>query len=276
MELGLEGKSAIVVGGSSNIGRAIVLGFAREDANVVVAARHLDDCERVVAAGAELGSGRLFAHSVDATRYEEVQELVARTLAEFGQIDILVGSIGWDAPGDFLEVDRSEWDEVIDSNYRYQLNCFHVVLPHMIAAGRGTIITVSSVMGRRGNPIEPVYCGTKAAQIVFSQAIARQMGEHGIRINVVAPGPTLPATFEELGGNSLHKRTWAPDDPAEFQAVRGALLTRASTLMTETPLGKFGAAEDVAAATLFLASEITAGHMTGQVLGVEGGLYMPH
>ncbi len=283
MDLKLAGKTAVVVGGSSNIGRAAVLAFAGEGANVVIAARHRDDCQKVAELAGNLGNGKQLVVPLDATEYGDVEGLAQRTLQTFGGIDIFVGSIGWDSPGDFLEVSRAEWQGVIESNYVFTLNYFHVLLPIMVEQGHGTIITVSSVMGRRGDPLEPVYAGTKAAQIIFSQCMARQYGRKGVRINVVAPGPTPPVSFEMLGGDSLWRRPeqgqvgWRrADDDGRGPALVPAAGGPQASLLDATALGKFATAADVAAAILFLASEVTAGHMTGQVIGVDGGLYMPH
>jgi NAD(P)-dependent dehydrogenase (short-subunit alcohol dehydrogenase family) len=271
IDLELAGKTAIIVGGSSNIGRAAALAFAREDANVVIAARHRDDCERVAALADDLGSGGVLVVPGDATKYEDVEALAQATLDEFDEIDIFVGSIGWDAPGDFLDVDRSEWDSVIATNYVYTLNCFHVLLPIMVRQGHGTLITISSAMGRHSHPVEPVYCGTKAAQIAFSHAMARQYGPLGIRINVVAPGNTPPTSPDVVGGNNLHR----PKTHITAEQL-AKLRPMGEGILAATPLGKAATADDVAASILFVASEVTAGHMTGQVIGVDGGLYMPH
>jgi len=284
MDLALAGKTAVVVGGSSNIGRAAVLAFGREGANVVVAARHRDDCEKVARAVAGPGGRSALVVQLDATKYEDVERLARETIEAFGSIDIFVGSIGWDSPGNFLDVSRDEWQGVIESNYVFTLNYFHVLLPIMLKQGRGAIITVSSVMGRRGDPLEPVYAGTKAAQILFSQCMARQYGRKGLRINVVAPGPTPPVTFEMMGGHSLWSRSeqgevgWSTrprNDEAGPVLVPVAGGPQAA-LLAATAMGKFATADDVAAAILFLASEVTGGHLTGQVIGVDGGLYMPH
>lgn len=279
MDLGLANKTAVVVGGSSNIGRATVLALAREGANVVIVARNRVDCERVAA---EAG-GQSHVITADATKYEDLERMAKEVLELHGGIDIFVGSMGWDSPGDFLEVDRQEWQEVIQSNYVSTLNWFHIMLPIMKAQKSGTIITVSSVMGRRPDPLEPVYAGTKAAQIVFSQCMAKQYGPDGIRINVVAPGPTPPRRVSDAGNSSLWLRPeqgevgWLPGPdrdkggPALVPAPGGPQ----AGLLDATVLGKFGAAEDTAAAIVFLASEVTAGHLTGQVIGVDGGMYMP-
>lgn len=226
IDLGLAGRTVLVVGGSSNIGRAAVLAFAREDANVVIVARHVDDCEKVARVASDLGDGEVLAIAADATRYDQVEDVVSQTLERFDRIDAWVGSVGWDAPGDFLDVPRSEWDSIIATNYTYMLNCFHVLLPIMVKQEGGTLITVSSVMGRRGHPVEPVYCGAKAAQITFSHCMARQYGEHGIRINVVAPGNTPPTSPEVVGGNNLHRGITylTPDQRAKLAPAGKGLL----------------------------------------------------
>lgn len=279
MDLGLHGKTAIVIGGSSNIGRAAALGLSREGANVVLAARNEQDLNRV----AENCAGETLVHPMDATKYEDVQALAKAAGERFGEIDVVVGSVGWDSPGDFLEVTRDEWAPVIESNYVAMLNYFHVFLPIMLAQGHGAIIPVSSVMGRRGDPLEPVYAGTKAAQVIFSQCMARQHGKAGLRINVVAPGPTPPRHLEWAAESSLWLRPeqgevgWAPgpDRDKGGPALVPVPGSYQASLLEHTALDKFATAEDVAASILFLASDVTAGHMTGQVLGVDGGLFMP-
>ncbi|MCC6495529.1 MAG: SDR family oxidoreductase [Propionibacteriaceae bacterium] len=279
MDLGLTGKTAIVIGGSSNIGRASVLALSREGANVVIAARNAANCEAVAAKA----SGKTLVVSTDATQYEQVQALADKTMDTFGAVDIVVGSMGWDSPGDFLTVDRSEWAPVIESNYVAMLNWFHVFLPIMLRQKSGTIITVSSVMGRRADSLEPVYAGTKAAQILFSQCMARQHSPAGVRINVVAPGPSPIQRVEDAAPTSLWLRAeqgevgWAagPDRDKGGPALVAVPGGPQASLLAATPLGKFGTAEDTAAAVVFLASEVASGHMTGQVLGVDGGMFMP-
>ncbi len=278
MDLGLTGKTAVVIGGSSNIGRSTVLALAREGANVVIAARTERDCQAVKA----LAKGRTEVVVTDVTDYDQVVALAAETRRLFGSVDIVVGSVGWDSPGNFLEVARSEWEDVVNSNYMAMLNYFHVFLPIMLEQGHGTIIPVSSVMGRRPDPLEPVYAGTKAAQILFSQAMARQFGRQGIRINIVAPGPTPPRQTDWASPSSLWRRPeqgevgWAPGPdrdkggPALVPVPGGPQ----ASLLDATALGKFGTADDVAHAILFLASDITAGQLTAQVIGVDGGMYM--
>lgn len=278
MDLGLTGKTAVVIGGSSNIGRSTVLALAREGAQVVIAARTRADCEAVAA----LAEGRTDVVVTDATDYDQVVALAGEARRLFGSIDIVVGSVGWDSPGNFLEVARSEWVDVINSNYLAMLNYFHVFLPIMLEQGHGTIIPISSVMGRRPDPLEPVYAGTKAAQILFSQAMARQFGRQGVRINVVAPGPTPPRDVEWASPSSLWRRPeqgevgWAPgpDRDSGGPALVPVPGGPQASLLDATALGKFGTADDVAQSVLFLASEVAAGHLTGQVIGVDGGMYM--
>jgi 2-hydroxycyclohexanecarboxyl-CoA dehydrogenase len=266
MDLGLAGKTVAIIGGSSNLGRACCLAFAKEGSNVVVVARHIDDCHKVAKICNTLGSGRAIAVSADATKLDDVKAVAQKTLGEFGRIDVLVNSIGWNRLGHFLEIDPKDWDWIIATNYTYTLNTFYVVLPIMIEQKSGNIVTMSSVIGRRGDPHEPIYGGLKAAQINFTHSMAQEMGKYGIRLNVVAPALTMPEGPETLGGDSVWKGTFSLKEQEELVKAFEAV----------TPLGRIAKPRDVAMAVLFLASDVMAGHITGIVIGTDGGMYYPH
>ena len=132
MDLGLAGKTAIVVGGSSNLGRHTCLALAKEGANVVVCARGLTDCEKVADLCNEQGSGRSIAFSADATKLDDCQALVKNTVEVYNKIDVLVISIGWNRLAYFLELEPDDWDLIISTNYTATLCLFKTVLPVMI------------------------------------------------------------------------------------------------------------------------------------------------
>lgn len=266
MDLGLAGKTIIVIGGSSNLGRACSLAFAEEGSNVVVVARHIEDCQKVADLANTLGSGRSIAVSADATKLDDCKAVVKKTLDNFGKIDSLVISMGWNRLGHFLEVDPKDWDWIIATNYTSTLCMFYVVLPVMIKQKSGNIVTMSSVIGRRGDPHEPIYGGLKAGQINFTHSMAQEMGKYGIRLNVVAPALTMPEGPETLGGDSVWKGTFSPKEQEELVKAFEAV----------TPLGRIAKPHDVAMAVLFLASDVMAGHITGIVIGTDGGMYFPH
>ena len=265
MDLGLAGKTVIVIGGSSNLGRACTLAFAEEGANVVIVARHLEDCQKVADKAKTLGKGSFFPFSADVTRLDDCRAVVQKTMAELGKIDVLVNSIGWDQLGRFLSIDPEDWSKIVATNYTYMLNMFYSVLPIMIKQKSGNIVTMSSVIGRRGDIEEPIYGGLKAGQINFTHSIAQEVGKYGIRVNVVAPALTVPDSQDTIVGDSL----WGGTPPE----VRERLIKEHLAI---TALNYLAKPRDVAMATLFLASDVMAGHITGIVIGTDGGQYYPH
>ncbi|PIX27532.1 MAG: short-chain dehydrogenase, partial [Chloroflexi bacterium CG_4_8_14_3_um_filter_45_15] len=157
MDLGLAGKTVVVTGGGSNIGRAISLAFAREGSNVVIA--ELDEVQgKKVAdqANATRGGGRSVTIKTDVTKLDEVEAMVKKAMKEFGKIDVLVNNVGWDKPQLFIETDPAFWDKVIALNYRSDLNCIKSVLPHMIEKKGGSIVSIGSDAGRVGEFRESV------------------------------------------------------------------------------------------------------------------------
>lgn len=261
MELGLEGKTVIVTGGGSNIGRAISLAFARERTRIVIAEIDEGQGQKVAAAARELG-GEAMVVKTDVTKLAEVESMVEKTLKEFKKIDVLVNNVGWDIPQFFMETTEDFWDRVISLNYRCDLNCIKTVLPHMIARKGGAIVSIGSDAGRVGEFRESVYSGCKAAVIGLSKAVAREVGKFGVRLNVVCPGVVVPAP-EDIGEKSMWKggvgEAFTPD--VQERAAKAYALRR---------LGK---AEETANAVVFLASE-AANYITGQTLSVSGGYSM--
>lgn len=262
MDLGLAGKTAIVTGGGSNIGRAISLTFAREGANLVIAELKKDFGEEVVAKAKTLKTGgRAMVIETDVTKVDTVEALVKKTLDEFGKIDILVNNVGWDIQMLFVETTPDFWDKVININYKGVLNCTKAVLPHMIERKSGAIVNIGSDAGRIGEFKEAVYGGCKGAVIAFTKAVARETGRYGIRLNVVCPGLTVPAD-EEIGSGSMWKVTKEYFTPE--------LLEKASK---SYPLRRVAKAQEIANAVVFLASD-AASFVTGQTLSVSGGYSM--
>jgi NAD(P)-dependent dehydrogenase (short-subunit alcohol dehydrogenase family) len=261
MELGLAGKTVIVTGGASNIGRAITLAFAREGSNVVIA--DIDDVQgkRVADQANQLG-GKTIVIKTDVTKYPEVESMVKKTIEEFKKIDVLVNNVGWDIPQLFIDTTEDFWDKVISINYRSDLNCIKAVLPYMIEQKSGAIVSIGSDAGRVGEFREAVYSGCKAGVIALSKAVAREVGRYGIRLNVVCPGVVVPSP-DEIGERSMWKGETSKFFTPEVQekAAKSYALRR---------LGK---ADDVAKAVVFLASD-AASYITGQTLSVSGGYSM--
>jgi len=262
MDLELKGKSVVVTGGGSNIGRAIVLGFAEEGANITIA--DLDDVQALKVAELALkkGAGGVQVVKTDVTNLDQVKAMFAAAVKKFATVDVLVNNVGWDQMNFFMQTTPEFWQKVVNVNYLSVLNCTRSALEVMVPNKRGAIVSISSDASRQGEPREAVYAGTKAAVNSFMKTVAKEYGRDGIRCNVVCPGVTLPEDDSELGSMSL----WAKGDisfPPELQEKVAKAL----------PLRKVGRARDIAGPVLFLASP-RAGHITGQILSASGGYSM--
>ncbi|MDY7034431.1 MAG: SDR family oxidoreductase [Thermodesulfobacteriota bacterium] len=261
MDLHLAGKNVIVLGGASNIRRAISMLFAEEKANVLVGDWDEKQAEKTGADIKNLGvKGR--AVKTDVTDWDSVQNTVKKGLEEFGSIDILVNNAGWAMDRLFVEKPRNEWEQEIAINYWGVINGIRAVLDHMIERKQGSIVSIGSDAGRMGEYREAVYAGCKGGIIALTKAIARENGRFGIRLNVVCPGLT-PGRLEDSGVKSL----WRGEEAEVFTPEAQE---RAKKMY---PLRKLGTPEDIANAVVFIASS-RAGHITGQTLSVSGGYTM--
>ena len=267
MDLGLSGKNVLLFGGNATIGYATSLSFAKEGANLVIASRDVAASQRVADKAKKLGSKKAIAVKVDATKWKDVEEAVNKTRQELGGIDVCYHGVAWDIFGSFFDLDPKEWDRIIDVNLKSVLIAFKLILPIMKGQKHGSFIAMGSVMGRQGSPLEPVYGACKAALLNLVHTLAMELGPFGVRVNMVAPGPTPPTDQEMLSSGSGFKEFMR--DKEEFQRL-------VEEWSAGNPLRKVGNPYDAASAVLFLASDITAGHQTGQVIGVDGGWYMPH
>jgi NAD(P)-dependent dehydrogenase (short-subunit alcohol dehydrogenase family) len=267
MDLGLSGKNVLLFGGNATIGRPTSLAFAKEGANLVIASRDIVTSQRVVDEAKKLGSKKAVVVKTDATRWEDVEAAIKKTQEELGGIDVCYHGVAWDVFGSFLDLDPKEWDRIIDVNFKSVLIALKIVLPVMKEQRHGCFIVMSSVMGRKAAPMEPVYGACKAGLVHLVHTLATEIGPFGVRINVVAPGPT-PAIDSDILSSGSGVREFMKD----MEATRRRREGWASTV----PLRKLGNPYDSAYAVLFLASDVTGGHQTGQVIGVDGGWYMPH
>ena len=264
MNLNLGGKSVIVTGGGSNIGRAISLAFAREGAHLTVAEIDEGQGRKVIEEAGRQGAASATLVPTDVTRWESVQAMVREVEGRAGRVDVLVNNVGWTYDRLFVEKERTEWEREIQLNLWGMINCTRAVLDGMIARKGGVIVSLGSDAGRMGEFREAVYGACKAGVIALSKSLAREVGRHGIRLNVVCPGMTIPGSEEDFGDRSMWaaeaNRAWsAPDMQARIAKAY--------------PLRRVGRPEDVAPAVLFLASD-AAGFITGQTLSVSGGYTM--
>ncbi len=263
MELGLAGKTVIVTGGASNVGRGIVLAFAREGLDIVIA--DIDEVQgQRTAELARKQGGKVVVVKTDVTNPEQCQAMVRRTLDEFGRLDVLVNCVGWIYDRLFIEKSREEWEKEVDTNYWSVINCVRAVINHMIAQRSGKIITLASDAGKIGEYREAVYAGAKGAVIAFSKSLAREVGRYGLNINVLCLGTVPPASEEEIGAESM----WRTG------GLFYKMTPEAKEKMAKAyPLRRLGKAEDVANAVMFLASD-AASWITGQAISVDGGYTM--
>jgi 3-oxoacyl-[acyl-carrier protein] reductase len=243
----LTGKVAIVTGASRGIGRAIAVVLAARGAHVVAAARDAhatSTVEAITTAG-----GRARVASVDVTDPASVERLAADTVEAHGRIDILVNNAGVARDQLVLRMKRADWDEVIATNLTAAFTCAQAVMKPMIRQRAGRVISIASVVGQMGNAGQANYAASKAGIIGLTKALARELASRNITVNAVAPGFV------------------------ETDMTRAVAEKSQGDWMSHVPLGRVGTPEDVAAAVCFLASD-EASYITGQVLAVNGGMYM--
>jgi 2-hydroxycyclohexanecarboxyl-CoA dehydrogenase len=262
MNLDLKGKSVIVTGGGSNIGRAIVLGFAAEGANITVADLDQPQAEKVAELAQKNGAASVHVIKTDVTNFDQVRAMFKAASDKNGTVDVLVNNVGWDQLMFFTQTTPELWDKIIQINYVGVLNCTKCALEIMMPKNTGAIVSISSDASRSGEPREAVYGGVKAAVNSFMKTIAKENGRYGIRCNVVCPGVTVPVATDDVGTNSMWTKPDSMMTAEQFEKIAKAL-----------PLRKLGRPDDIANAVIFLSSA-AAGHVTGQVLSVSGGYSM--
>lgn len=246
----LEGKVAIVTGGSRGIGRAIAEDLAKNGAKVVVNYNSNADAANEVVAAIEAMGSEAIAVQADVSDFDQAQALVKATTEKFGQVDILVNNAGTTKDTLLMMMKEDQWDDVININLKSAFNMSKAVARPMVRKKQGgRIINISSVSGIIGLPGQSNYSASKAGMIGFSKALAKELGVRAITVNCIAPGfiPTdLTSILEE------DRKNW---------------------IIENTPLGRMGKPEEIAHAVTFLASD-RAAFITGETLRVDGGIAM--
>ena len=239
---------ALVTGAAQGIGKAVALLLARNGADIVVSDINLEKAEETAKEVQALGRKAL-AIKVDVAKLDDVEKMVGAILARFGQVDILVNNAGIARDKLILRMTEEDWDAVLNINLKGTFNCTKAVVRHMSKQRSGKIVNIASVVGEMGNAGQGNYAASKAGVIGFTKTIAREFAQRGINVNAIAPGYIETPMTDAL-----------PDKVKE-------------ELKRLIPMDRLGKPEDVAEAVLFLVSEASS-YITGQVLNVNGGIYM--
>jgi 3-oxoacyl-(acyl-carrier-protein) reductase len=245
----LKGKVCLVTGGSRGIGRAIVKAMAGAGANVAFTYQNSkEQAEELASSCSQLGV-RCRAYKANVAEYGEMESVVKQVIADLGPIAILVNNAGINRDRSFLKMTKGMWDEVMRVNLDGVFHTTQLVAQDMVGAGWGRIINISSIVGQTGNFGQANYAATKGAVISLTETLARELARKGITVNAVAPGFI------------------------ETDMVSGMPEAALSQVKAMTPMGRLGKPEEIADAVVFLASPRSS-YVTGQVLGVNGGMYM--
>jgi NAD(P)-dependent dehydrogenase (short-subunit alcohol dehydrogenase family) len=253
----LDGKVAIITGASKGIGRELSLCFARENAAVICTARSTD-LVRETAVLVQKAGGRAIAVTCDAAREDDVRRMVEAGVKAFGKITTLINNAGDGGPTKPVEeYTMEDWLYTIHSCLTSSYVCTRFAVPEMIKAVGGDIVNISTGAGRRGLPFRIGYCSAKAGQVGMTYGMALELGPRGIRVNCVAPGAVEGDRIDRVIAGQAEVRG------ISAEAMRKSMLER-------SPLRRMTTAEDIAEATLFLASD-RAKNISGQVLPVNAG-----
>ena len=245
----LEDRVAIVTGGSRGIGKAIALELAKRGASIVVNYHSSAQKAEDIVAQIVKDGGKASAFQADISNYEQAQSLVKSTVEEYGKLDILVNNAGITKDTLIMMMSEEDWDSVQDTNLKGTFNCSKAAVRHMMRKRFGRVINITSVSGQMGNAGQTNYSASKAGQIGFTKALAREVAGRNITVNAIAAG-------------YVETEIW---DGVSEDAKEGFL--------EMIPLGRRGEPEEIAYAVAFLASD-QAAYITGQVLAVDGGMAM--
>jgi len=244
----LKGRTALVTGAAQGIGKAVALALAKAGADVAISDINLEKATETAAEVAALGV-RSVAIEGNVADSASAQAMVDKAVSEFGKLDILVNNAGITRDNLIMRMKEEDWDLVLDINLKGSFNCAKAALKHMSKARTGRIINIASIVGAMGNAGQANYVASKAGLIGLTKTIAREYSSRNITANAVAPGFIDTAMTQALS-----------------EKVR-------EDLMKQIPLGRLGTADDIANAVKFLASD-AASYITGQVVHVNGGMYM--
>lgn len=244
-----EGRVSIVTGASRGIGRAIAIQMAKDGGRIVVNYQGREDAARETAAMVEAVGGQAIVEQGDVSSAADAERLVEKTLAAFGQIDVLVNNAGIARDGLLMRMKDDDWNLVLDTNLRGAFYMIRQVARPMMKRRSGSIINITSIVGEIGNAGQVNYASAKAGMIGLTKSVAKELAARNITVNAVAPGYIATEMTDVL------------DDALLAQMLAGI------------PLARAGQPEDVARAVHFFASD-AARYITGQVLNIDGGMVM--
>ncbi|MDN7244217.1 3-oxoacyl-[acyl-carrier-protein] reductase [Planococcus shenhongbingii] len=245
----LTGKTAIVTGASRGIGAEIARKLAKAGAKIVVNYSGSQEKAEAVAAEIQANGGEAIAVKANVSDSEAVKAMIDETMSQFGSIDILINNAGITRDNLMMRMKDDEWDDVINTNLKGVFICTKAVTRQMMKQRSGRIVNISSIVGVMGNAGQANYVAAKAGVIGLTKTTARELASRGITANAVAPGFITTDMTDKLN-EDIQK-----------------------TMLSQIPLGRFGEAEEVAKAVLFLASDESS-YMTGQTLHLDGGMVM--
>ena len=247
--LTLENRVAAVTGASRGIGRAVALELAKRGSAVVINYNSSAKSAEEVVAQIEAEGGKAAAFQADVSDFEQAANLVKFAIDTFGNLDILVNNAGITRDAMFHKMTPAQWKEVIDTNLKSTFNCSKAAVRHMMRKRYGRIINIASVAGQMGNPGQTNYSASKAGQIGFTKALAREVASRNVTVNAIAPGFVDTEILDALPEGTLE------------------------VALKLVPLGRMGTPEEIAYSVAFLADE-RAAYITGQTIGVDGGMAM--
>ncbi len=249
MDLGLEGKSAIVTGGSLGIGTAVALGLAREGCDVAINyRRHDKEAKEVVRQIEEMGR-RGLAVKADVSSFQDAEDMVKTVVEKLGRLDIMVCNAGINWDGVIWKMTEQQFDTVINVNLKGYFNYNRAAALVFKDQKSGKIVNISSINGMRGKFAQTNYAASKGGEIAMSKTLAKELGKFNVNVNVVAPGMVMTDMARSI--------------PQEFLV----------TAMDETVVGRFATPEDCACLVAFLCSDRSR-HITGEVIKIDGGQYI--
>ena len=247
--MSFEGRVALVTGASRGIGRATALELGRRGARVVVNYHNSAEAANEVVQALQAGGGEAISILADVGDFGQAEKLVKDAVEAYGRLDILVNNAGITRDNLIIRISEADWDAVLTTNLKSTFNCSRAAIRPMMRSRYGRIVNITSVSGQIGNPGQTNYSASKAGQIGFTKALAREVASRNITVNAIAAG-------------YVNTEIWSSVPEEARQAMLNMI-----------PIGRKGTVEDIAQAVAFLASE-EAGYITGQVLAVDGGMAM--